>query len=401
MTPRARLRAARPEPQSGEGSFSTRAGRLPLARRPAYFTLRAPVTPGNAFPRARSASSKLPVLNASSLRDLVRRAPAGTRFAIPGSMPAQHPVLRRRTDADPRRPLGRLRGSAPRRPHREHPMPPLHERRRFARGAPLCAPRDAARGVDARRRGRRALSRGRRLLGVRHRVAGARRGERALPREARRAPASREPGAARDLRRAPRPDPGPPFTIAACPAAQFRNLVLLAAAAAIGWWIYKDRPTLSGFIDSLTNPLMGSHAAVESSERNRVVGRREHGDHGPGGAAGRVAARGHDARPRCANCSASRRRSSASQAGRRRAFPLDLHEGRPHPDDAEQPRRRDRRHSVMTLAAAPKRPSRQSITARTGIRESSSSMGGFAWNARRNAGRFSSERIRGAIPPPT
>ena len=53
---------------------------------------------------------------------------------------------------------------------------------------------------------------------------------------------------------------------------QFRNLVLLAAAAAIGWWIYKDRPTLAGFVDSITNPLMGSHAAVESSERNRVVG---------------------------------------------------------------------------------------------------------------------------------
>ena len=53
---------------------------------------------------------------------------------------------------------------------------------------------------------------------------------------------------------------------------QFRNLVLVVAALAIGWWIHKDRPTLSGFIDSLTNPLMGSHAAVESSERNRVVG---------------------------------------------------------------------------------------------------------------------------------
>jgi hypothetical protein len=53
---------------------------------------------------------------------------------------------------------------------------------------------------------------------------------------------------------------------------RFRNLVLLAAAAAIGWWIYKDRPTASGFIDSITNPLLGSHAVVKSSERNRVVG---------------------------------------------------------------------------------------------------------------------------------
>ncbi|HEX4439929.1 MAG TPA: hypothetical protein VH854_07640 [Thermoanaerobaculia bacterium] len=53
---------------------------------------------------------------------------------------------------------------------------------------------------------------------------------------------------------------------------RLRNLVLLAAVAAIGWWIYKDRPTASGLIDSITSPLLGSHAAVKSSERNRVVG---------------------------------------------------------------------------------------------------------------------------------
>jgi hypothetical protein len=52
---------------------------------------------------------------------------------------------------------------------------------------------------------------------------------------------------------------------------RIRNLVLLAAAAVIGYWIYKDRPTAHGLIDSLTNPLMGSKAAVDSSERNRVV----------------------------------------------------------------------------------------------------------------------------------
>jgi hypothetical protein len=51
-----------------------------------------------------------------------------------------------------------------------------------------------------------------------------------------------------------------------------RNLVLLAAVAAVGWWIYKDRPTVSGLIDTITNPLLGSRAAVKSSERNRVVG---------------------------------------------------------------------------------------------------------------------------------
>jgi hypothetical protein len=51
-----------------------------------------------------------------------------------------------------------------------------------------------------------------------------------------------------------------------------RRLILLALIAGVGYWIYKDRPTPGGLIDSLTNPLMGSKAAVESSERNRVVG---------------------------------------------------------------------------------------------------------------------------------
>lgn len=50
-----------------------------------------------------------------------------------------------------------------------------------------------------------------------------------------------------------------------------RRLILLVLVAGVGYWIYKDRPTPGGLIDSLTNPLMGSKAAVESSERNRVV----------------------------------------------------------------------------------------------------------------------------------
>jgi hypothetical protein len=52
---------------------------------------------------------------------------------------------------------------------------------------------------------------------------------------------------------------------------RIRNLVLVAVVAAIAYWIYKDRPTPGALIDSLTNPLMGSKAAVDSSERNRVV----------------------------------------------------------------------------------------------------------------------------------
>ncbi len=52
---------------------------------------------------------------------------------------------------------------------------------------------------------------------------------------------------------------------------RFRRLILLALLVGVGYWIYKDRPTVSGFIDSVTNPLLGSKAAVEESERNRVV----------------------------------------------------------------------------------------------------------------------------------
>ena len=52
---------------------------------------------------------------------------------------------------------------------------------------------------------------------------------------------------------------------------RIRNLVLIAVVAAVAYWIYKDRPTPGALIDSLTNPLMGSKAAVDSSERNRVV----------------------------------------------------------------------------------------------------------------------------------
>ena len=52
---------------------------------------------------------------------------------------------------------------------------------------------------------------------------------------------------------------------------RLRRLVLLALVIGVGYWIYKDRPTVSGFIDSLTSPLLGSKAAVEESERNRVV----------------------------------------------------------------------------------------------------------------------------------
>jgi hypothetical protein len=53
---------------------------------------------------------------------------------------------------------------------------------------------------------------------------------------------------------------------------KIRRLLLAAAVVGLGYWIYKDRPTVPGIVDAITNPLMGSHAAVKTSERNRVVG---------------------------------------------------------------------------------------------------------------------------------
>jgi hypothetical protein len=52
---------------------------------------------------------------------------------------------------------------------------------------------------------------------------------------------------------------------------KFRKLLLFAAVVALGWWIYKDRPTLSGIVDSVTRPIFGTKAAVKGDERNRVT----------------------------------------------------------------------------------------------------------------------------------
>jgi hypothetical protein len=46
----------------------------------------------------------------------------------------------------------------------------------------------------------------------------------------------------------------------------------LATIGAIGWWIYAKHPTLSGFVDTLTRPILGTSAAVGGSERKRVMG---------------------------------------------------------------------------------------------------------------------------------
>jgi hypothetical protein len=53
---------------------------------------------------------------------------------------------------------------------------------------------------------------------------------------------------------------------------RIRRLLIVAAIVGVGYWIYKDQPTVSGLVDSIVSPLMGSRAAVKSSERNRVTG---------------------------------------------------------------------------------------------------------------------------------
>lgn len=53
---------------------------------------------------------------------------------------------------------------------------------------------------------------------------------------------------------------------------RIRRLLILAAIVGVAYWVYKDQPTVSGLVDSMVGPLMGSRAAVKSSERNRVTG---------------------------------------------------------------------------------------------------------------------------------
>jgi hypothetical protein len=51
-----------------------------------------------------------------------------------------------------------------------------------------------------------------------------------------------------------------------------RGFFALAAMVLLGWWILEKRPTLSGIVDDLTRPLLGSRAAVKESEHNRIEG---------------------------------------------------------------------------------------------------------------------------------
>ena|SRR5215471_781196 len=52
---------------------------------------------------------------------------------------------------------------------------------------------------------------------------------------------------------------------------QLRKLLLIIAVGALAVWLYKTRPTVSGFVDEITGPLFRSKAAVKESEYKRVV----------------------------------------------------------------------------------------------------------------------------------
>jgi hypothetical protein len=51
-----------------------------------------------------------------------------------------------------------------------------------------------------------------------------------------------------------------------------RRVLALGVLAALGWWIHEKKPTISGIVDDLTRPLLGSRAAVRESEQKRIVG---------------------------------------------------------------------------------------------------------------------------------
>jgi hypothetical protein len=52
---------------------------------------------------------------------------------------------------------------------------------------------------------------------------------------------------------------------------RIRGLIFLALAGGAAYWVYRTRPTVTGFVDNLTRPLMSSHAAVKESEQKRVA----------------------------------------------------------------------------------------------------------------------------------
>jgi hypothetical protein len=50
-----------------------------------------------------------------------------------------------------------------------------------------------------------------------------------------------------------------------------RTAIVLVVVGGAGYWAYKSHLTVSGLVDGLTRPLMGSKAAVKESEYKRVM----------------------------------------------------------------------------------------------------------------------------------
>ncbi len=50
-----------------------------------------------------------------------------------------------------------------------------------------------------------------------------------------------------------------------------KRLLLLAVVVVAVLWIIRDKPTVAGLIDRLTNPLLKTKAVVEESEHKRVI----------------------------------------------------------------------------------------------------------------------------------
>jgi hypothetical protein len=52
---------------------------------------------------------------------------------------------------------------------------------------------------------------------------------------------------------------------------KIRGLLLVAVVGGVAYWAYKTHPTVSGIVNDLTRPLMGSKAVVKESEHKRVM----------------------------------------------------------------------------------------------------------------------------------
>ncbi len=50
-----------------------------------------------------------------------------------------------------------------------------------------------------------------------------------------------------------------------------KRLLLLVVLVVAVLWVVRDKPTVGGLIDRLTNPLLKTHAVVEESEHKRVI----------------------------------------------------------------------------------------------------------------------------------